>query len=376
MSQRPKSVPGPWRRRLRGLAVLAVAGGMALPLLVATGSARGSDPADAVVALARLQVGAPYVWAAVGPDAFDCSGLTSYVWREAGGVVLPRVSRDQQRFAVAIPREQLLPGDLVFYSEPVDHVALYVGDGRVVDASSAKRGVLERGLWTATVTRYGRVPRPGMPAVLPWTPPPPPVTPAAAPVAVEPTREPGQVAPTPAPSLSASTPSPAPTPPRAAAARPTPVPSRTPVAVPTTSAPPARPAPAAARPSASPVVRVLADLPATQTSPSSATALAAVARAQATLGLRGVSDVGFVQKTWRDAGGVLLAGDRSSLVNRGLQVSRPQIRVGDLVAYGSPASQVYLYAGKGYMVGYSAQHGAVVVRRVHTGDVRFLRLPG
>ncbi|MCW2605773.1 MAG: NLP/P60-family protein, partial [Frankiales bacterium] len=181
MSHRLVSVRDRWRRRLRGVAVVAAAGGLALPLLVAAGSSSdATGTADAVVALARAQVGDPYVWGATGPDSWDCSGLTSYVWREAGGVVLPRVSRDQQRAAVPIPREQLLPGDLVFYGEPVDHVALYIGSGRVVDASSAKRGVLERALWTAPVTRYGRVARPGMPPVTPWTPPSPSAVPTPA----------------------------------------------------------------------------------------------------------------------------------------------------------------------------------------------------
>ena len=49
---------------------------------------------------------------------------------------------------------------------------------------------------------------------------------------------------------------------------------------------------------------------------------------------------------------------------------------GDLVVYGTPARQVYVYAGKGFMVGHSPEHGAVVVRRVHTGDLRFVRLRG
>ncbi len=169
MSHRQMSVRDRCRRRLRGLAVLTAAAGTALPLLVAAGGS--ATPVDAVLALARQQVGEAYTWGGTGPDSWDCSGLTSYVWHEAGGVTLPRVSRDQQRWAVPVPREQLLPGDLVFYGEPVDHVALYVGDGRIVDASSAKRGVVERALWSAPVVRYGRVPRPDMPPVTPWTPP-------------------------------------------------------------------------------------------------------------------------------------------------------------------------------------------------------------
>ncbi|MCW2778335.1 MAG: hypothetical protein JWN17_2060, partial [Frankiales bacterium] len=135
-----------------------------------------------------------------------------------------------------------------------------------------------------------------------------------------------------------------------------------------------RPAPRPApRPAAAP--RPLKDLPATQLKPSSAVALEAVAAARALVGTASGTDVSLVRTAWSRAGGHALPLDRRALVTKAVQVPRPWLRVGDLVAYGTPASQVYLYAGSGYMVGWSPDHGAVVVRRVHTGDVRFLRLP-
>src|SRR5947208_1789562 len=99
----------------------------ALAVLLAAAACSGAVLAAAdVLQIAGQQVGDPYQWGGTGPDAWDCSGLTSYLWREVGGVdAIPRVARDQQAWAVPIPREQLLVGDLVFFGNPVTHVALY-----------------------------------------------------------------------------------------------------------------------------------------------------------------------------------------------------------------------------------------------------------
>jgi len=86
------------------------------------------------VAFAQSQLGKPYRYGASGPDAYDCSGLTSAAWR-AAGITLPRTS--QQQFAVGRPVAQadLQPGDLVFfYGNQPSHVALYVGDGQIIHA--------------------------------------------------------------------------------------------------------------------------------------------------------------------------------------------------------------------------------------------------
>ena len=405
MSHRLMWVRQRYAGRLQGLLVALSAAGLALPLLVASGGA--STPVDDVVAAARAEVGDAYLWGGNGPDAWDCSGFTSYVWGAVGGVTgMPRVSGAQQRWAVPIPREQLLPGDLVFLGDPVTHVALFIGDGKVVDASSARAGVVERPLWTATVTRFGRVPRAGMPVVAPWTPPPTtatptlapsatptappavaPAAPAAAPV-VGPVAGPAPAAPvrpavsrapavrpSAAPRVPAAPAGPGPARPGSAAgvpaARPA-APAR-PGARP--AAPPARPTAATARPAAPAAVRPLPGLPAVQTRPSSPVALAALARVRSQTGATRWTDVGIVREAWRHAGGGALPADRDALVARGQQVARPDVRVGDLVVYGVPARQVYVYAGSGYMVGHSPTHGRVAVRRVHTGDVRFVRLP-
>ncbi|MET8360583.1 NlpC/P60 family protein [Micromonospora sp. NPDC005171] len=100
-------------------------------------------------------IGKPYKWAADGPDGYDCSGLTLAAWR-AAGKSLPHSARMQWSAVAHIGRGDLRPGDLVFYSG-LGHVALYVGDGQVIDAPSAGRNVLKRGMNMMSIQGYGRV---------------------------------------------------------------------------------------------------------------------------------------------------------------------------------------------------------------------------
>jgi cell wall-associated NlpC family hydrolase len=82
---------------------------------------------------ALAQVGDPYQHAASGPDAFDCSGLTSYAYA-AAGVSLPHSSRAQSQLGRQVSRSELQPGDLVFFYSPISHVGLYIGNGMMVHA--------------------------------------------------------------------------------------------------------------------------------------------------------------------------------------------------------------------------------------------------
>lgn len=84
-----------------------------------------------VVAIAKRYLGAPYVWGASGPNSFDCSGFTSFVFRQVG-VQLPRVSRDQINSGQRVSRGDLQPGDLVFFGSPIHHVGIYVGDDMMI----------------------------------------------------------------------------------------------------------------------------------------------------------------------------------------------------------------------------------------------------
>ncbi|MFB8101681.1 NlpC/P60 family protein [Streptomyces sp. NPDC056007] len=79
------------------------------------------------------QIGKPYVWGAEGPGSFDCSGLTSRAWAAAGRPI-PRTSQEQWKQLPKVPVSALRPGDLVVYFPKATHVALYIGDGLVVQA--------------------------------------------------------------------------------------------------------------------------------------------------------------------------------------------------------------------------------------------------
>jgi cell wall-associated NlpC family hydrolase len=105
-------------------------------------------PRSEVVNIAKRYLGAPYRWGATGPNAFDCSGFTQFVYRQVG-VSLPRVSRAQIGAGQRVSRGDLQPGDLVFFGSPIHHVGIYVGGGSyihsprtgdVVKISSMSRG--------------------------------------------------------------------------------------------------------------------------------------------------------------------------------------------------------------------------------------------
>lgn len=99
-----------------------------------------SGRAAAAVEYAMAQVGDAYVWAAAGPDAFDCSGLTMTAWAQAG-VALPHSSSAQYATGSKVAASDLQPGDLVFYYTPISHVSMYIGNGLIVDAANPGAGV-------------------------------------------------------------------------------------------------------------------------------------------------------------------------------------------------------------------------------------------
>ncbi|MEO3776923.1 C40 family peptidase [Micromonospora sp. B11E3] len=114
-----------------------------------------SGRAGTAVRYAYGALGKPYVWAADGPDGYDCSGLTLAAWR-AAGKSLPHNARMQWGVVSHISRSQLRPGDLVFYRS-LGHVALYVGDGQVIHAPTFGRNVEKRAMDLMTPYGYGRV---------------------------------------------------------------------------------------------------------------------------------------------------------------------------------------------------------------------------
>ena len=77
--------------------------------------------------------GDPYVWGAAGPSSFDCSGLVLWAYAKVG-ISLPHFTGDQWNMGVHVGRNQLQPGDLVFFYPDIGHVGLYIGNGLMVDA--------------------------------------------------------------------------------------------------------------------------------------------------------------------------------------------------------------------------------------------------
>jgi cell wall-associated NlpC family hydrolase len=88
------------------------------------------------VAFAKSEIGTPYRYGATGPSAYDCSGLVMAAFKKAG-VSLPRTSAAQSKVGTPVSRDQLRPGDLVFFYSPVSHVGIYLGDGKIVHASTS-----------------------------------------------------------------------------------------------------------------------------------------------------------------------------------------------------------------------------------------------
>jgi peptidoglycan DL-endopeptidase CwlO len=91
-----------------------------------------SSQADQAVAYAYAQLGKPYVWGATGPSTFDCSGLVQAAWA-AANVSIPRTTYDQWADLPHVPMSDIEPGDLILYNGE-SHVAIYVGDGYIIDA--------------------------------------------------------------------------------------------------------------------------------------------------------------------------------------------------------------------------------------------------
>lgn len=351
----------PVRTGLRVLLGLLLGLTLAGTSTFAAGGVQPDARGDAVVAAARTHLGQPYLWGGTGPAGWDCSGLTSVLWRSVGGAdTIPRVAQDQQDWAVPIPREQALPGDLVFFGSPVTHVGIVSILGAtpdsgltMLDASSSRGEVVERPVWTTGVIRFGRVPRPTMPVVQPWTPPPPvdpPTVPAPAPASVN--------APAPA-SVNAPAPASIPAPVNAPAAAPVPAPA--PVVQPASAGP----------------LDPLLGLPTRQRGASSVVAARAAHLASTVAGATTFTDVSLVRTAWQTAGGRLLPVDRGHLVGLGRRVALRDAHVGDLVVYGAPATHLGIYLGSGLMVDASRVLGRVVRRPVYSSrTVALLRLPG
>jgi cell wall-associated NlpC family hydrolase len=90
-------------------------------------------PRSGVVGVAMRYLGAPYVYGAAGPNTFDCSGFTMFVYNQVG-VGLPHNAAMQQSVCQPVSRADIQPGDLVFFGSPAHHVGLYIGGGNMIHA--------------------------------------------------------------------------------------------------------------------------------------------------------------------------------------------------------------------------------------------------
>ena len=110
--------------------------------------------ASGAVQAALSRVGDWYQWGAAGPNTFDCSGLVMWAYAQVG-VSLPHYSGGQYADTTHIPMSDLQPGDLVFPSDPGQHVAMYIGNGNIVEApyTGAQVHVVPMGSWFVLASR-------------------------------------------------------------------------------------------------------------------------------------------------------------------------------------------------------------------------------
>ncbi len=98
-----------------------------------------SEAVSKAIAFAQAQLGKHYVWGATGPNSFDCSGLMLRAW-QAAGTTLPRTSRQQYHAGTSVALQEAQAGDLLFWAydsadpRSIHHVAMYLGDGRIIEA--------------------------------------------------------------------------------------------------------------------------------------------------------------------------------------------------------------------------------------------------
>jgi len=131
-------------------------------LVQAAASTAVSAKASHIIATGETFMGVRYQWGAKAgrTDVFDCSSFVQYVYKQ-NGIQLPRSSKEQSVVGTFVARNQLEPGDLVFFYSPIHHVAIYIGNGQILHTYGNPQGVtiskLNTGWWNAHYETARRV---------------------------------------------------------------------------------------------------------------------------------------------------------------------------------------------------------------------------
>lgn len=151
--------------------VISAVGGDVTPYVrasCATPLPAPSDVAGRAIQFALGEVGKPYVWGATGPNAYDCSGLMLRAY-ESAGITLPRVARQQYWAGTQLPVRQAQPGDMLFWGydtsnpDSIHHVAMYLGNGRMVEAANQTVPLRQRAVSFNEPELMPLAVRPGLP---------------------------------------------------------------------------------------------------------------------------------------------------------------------------------------------------------------------
>ena len=122
-----------------------------------TNSLVADTDAESIAQNAFNYLGYSYSYGSAGPNSFDCSGFTSYLYKQQG-YSIPRTSRDQGNYGTYVEKTELVPGDLVFFSnrsdKTINHVGVYVGNGEFIHASTSTRGVVKDSLSSNYYTNH------------------------------------------------------------------------------------------------------------------------------------------------------------------------------------------------------------------------------
>jgi cell wall-associated NlpC family hydrolase len=118
------------------------------------------ETTDKIISYAKGLLGKKYVWADEGPDTFDCSGFTWYVYKNVAKISIPRTSKDQGVYGTYVSIKNLKPADLVFFDTVgvkdniISHVGIYIGNNQFIHASSSKGKVVISNLENYYLDRF------------------------------------------------------------------------------------------------------------------------------------------------------------------------------------------------------------------------------